>query len=64
MIPLSVLRHHGEPADPTLLEWIGHRIDELVGVGPLALVIILGVAIVAMPAGLLAWYLLARRRRA
>jgi hypothetical protein len=62
MIPLSVLRHHGEPADPRLLEWIGHRIDELVGIGPLALAIILGVAIVAMPAGLLVWYLLARRR--
>lgn len=64
MIPLSVLGHHGEPADPTLLEWIGHRIDELVGVGPLALATIFGLAIVAIPAALVAWYLLARRKRA
>lgn len=63
MTPLSVLGHHGEPADPTLLEWIGHRIDELVGLGPVALAVLLGVVIIGMPVGLIAWYLLTRRRR-
>lgn len=62
MIWLSVLAHHGEPADPTLLEWIGHRIDELVTAGPLAIVLALGVVIVGMPAALVVWYLLVRGR--
>jgi hypothetical protein len=64
MIPMSALGHHGEPADPTLLEWIGHRIDELVGIGPVALAAILGLTIVAIPTALVVWYLLATRKRA
>ena len=62
MMLLSVLGHHGEPVDPTLLEWIGHRIDELVSAGPLTIVVVLGVLIAGIPAALVAWYLLARRR--
>lgn len=62
MILLSVLGHHGEPADPTLLEWIGHRIDELVGFGPLTMAIALGLVIVGLPVALLAWYLIVRNR--
>jgi hypothetical protein len=62
MIPMSALGHHGEPADPTLLEWIGHRIDELVPIGSLTIVIVLGVVIVVIPVGLFVWYLVAARR--
>jgi len=62
MIWLSALGHHGEPADPALLEWIGHRLDELISFGPLTVVIVLGLVIVGMPAALVAWYWLVRRR--
>lgn len=61
MTPFSVLSHHGEPADPTLLEWIGHRIDELLSFGPLTIAVALGVIIIAMPLVLVGWYLIARR---
>ena len=64
MTPLSVLGHHGEPADPTLLEWIGHRIDELVSFGPLTIVVALGIVIVGMPVALFAWYVIAGKRSA
>jgi hypothetical protein len=58
----SVPGHHGEPADPVLLEWIEHRIGELVSLGPLAFVVLLGVVIVALPAALVGLYLVVRRR--
>jgi hypothetical protein len=45
-----------------LLEWIEHRIGELVSFGPLALVVLFGVVIVALPAALVGLYLVARRR--
>ncbi|MBI4219779.1 MAG: hypothetical protein HY682_06515 [Chloroflexi bacterium] len=61
MIPLSVPAHHGEPADPTLLEWIGDRLRDLISLGPLAAAVLFGVVILAIPAVLLAWYLLQRR---
>jgi hypothetical protein len=58
----SVPGHHGEPADPVLLEWIEHRIAELVPLGPLALAVLLGVVIVGVPAAIVGLYLFARRR--
>lgn len=61
MGPFSVPMHHGEPADPTLLEWIGSRISELVSFGPLTIVLGIGAVIIALPLGLLAWYWLATR---
>ncbi len=54
---LSLPFHHGEPTDPTLLEWITDKLHELVGLGPWPVVVILGVLIVSVPAALalLAW---------
>jgi len=60
--PFSVPMHHGEPADPTLLEWIRVRIEELVSFGPLTIVLLIGAVIVALPVGLLIWYWLSKRR--
>ncbi|MBI4305556.1 MAG: hypothetical protein HY678_04480 [Chloroflexi bacterium] len=61
MLP-SVLGHHGEPADPTLLEWIGDRLRDLISFGPVTVALALGIVILAIPAALLAWYFLQRRR--
>ena len=59
---LPVLLHHSEPADPTLLHWIRQRIDAILGLGPAAIVLILGALIVAFPIALGAWVLIQRRR--
>ncbi len=59
---LPVLLHHSEPADPTLLRWIRERIDAILGLGPAAIVLILGALIVAFPIALGGWVLIQRRR--
>lgn len=58
----NILAHHSEAVDPTLVEWIRHRIDEIFGVDSGVIVLLLGLVIVLFPVGLLtlAW----RRRRA
>ena len=48
-ILLSVLGHHSEPGDPVLLDWLLHLFYSVVGLGPLAIVIVLGVIIVTIP---------------
>jgi len=53
----SALAHHGEAADPTLLKWIKDVLDHLLGLGPWAVIIALGVIIVLLPVGLVAFYL-------
>ncbi len=59
---LSALAHHGEPGDPVLLGWIQDQINAIVGLGDLAIVVILGAVVVAIPIGILATYLLQRVR--
>ena len=64
MLPmLTILLHHSEPADPTLLAWIRERIDAILGLGPAAIVLILGALIVAFPVALGAWVVVQRRQR-
>jgi len=60
---LTMSAHHGE-ADPTLLAWIKDLLDQLIGLGPWTVVILIGVLILAMPAGLSAFYLIQQRRTA
>jgi hypothetical protein len=60
-ILLSVLSHHGE-ADPALLEWIKEVLDHLIGVGPWAIVVALGLLILAIPLGVIGFYLAQQRR--
>ncbi|MDE0025090.1 MAG: hypothetical protein OXP69_11830 [Spirochaetaceae bacterium] len=60
---VPVLLHHSEPADPTLLAWIRDRIDAILGLGPAAIVLILGALIVAFPVALGVRVVLQRRRR-
>ena len=47
-LPRSAL-HHAESIDPTLAEWIRHKIDDILGLDPGTIVAILGVVILAFP---------------
>lgn len=59
---LSVPGHHGEAADPTLLEWIRGVLDHMLGVGPWAGAALMGLLILAIPAGTVVLYLMQQRR--
>jgi len=59
--PTSVVAHHADSIDPTLLEWILHQIDSVLGLGPLAIVVVLGLVMLAFPLGVAVMVL--RRRR-
>jgi len=45
----AAVLHHSEAIDPTLAEWIRHKIDDVLGLEPGTIVAILGVAILAFP---------------
>ena len=62
MILLSLLAHHSESGDPDLLDWIKDQLDAIFGLGPLLIVVVLGLVMVAIPAGILVAYLAQRRR--
>ena len=49
----AVLLHHSESIDPTLIDWIRHEIDDVLGLGPETIVAVLGALIVAFPVGLM-----------
>jgi hypothetical protein len=59
----SIAAHHGEPADPDLLEWIKARIDHILDVGPWVVVAGLGLLILLLPLSVMAVYLLQQRRQ-
>lgn len=60
MSAFGLLLHHSESVDPTLIDWIRHEIDAILGLDPSAIVLALGAVIVAFPVALM---LLARRQR-
>ncbi len=45
--------HHTESVDPTLAEWINNLLHDLLGWGPWTFVVVLGIAITAIPAWLI-----------
>ena len=55
--------HHSEPGDPELLGWIKDQLDALVNLEPQAVVLILGVLILAIPVLILVVYARQRSRR-
>jgi len=58
----SVSPHHGDPGDPELLEWLQHRFDQVVGLDPLAIIILILLFLIAIPTAILLLYALQRRR--
>ena len=61
-IVMSVSGHHGEAADPDLLEWIKGFLDHAFDLGPWTVVAILGLLIVSIPLGISGFYLFQQRR--
>ncbi|MCY4579132.1 MAG: hypothetical protein OXD31_08790 [Chloroflexi bacterium] len=61
-ILLSVLGHHSEPGDPVLIDWMLHLFYSVVNLGPLAIVIVLGVIIVSIPVAIMAAFLSQRAK--
>ena len=59
----SVARHHSEPADPDLLEWIKGFLDHLFHLGPWTIVTVLALLILLMPIAIITVYLVQQRRR-
>lgn len=62
-VDVRVAGHHTEPGDPELLAWIQHLIDDVTGLGPAALVVILGLIVLAIPLAVLVVFLLRRPGR-
>jgi hypothetical protein len=60
LILLSIFRHAAGPGDPVLLDWIKHKIDSVLGLGPEVIVIGLGLVVIAMPVAIMAVYLTQR----
>lgn len=58
----SILAHHAEAVDPTLVEWLRHKIDEVLGLDAITMVLVLGAVIVVFPVGLMTLVWLRRRR--
>jgi hypothetical protein len=48
-VPIPPVAHHSESVDPTLWKWIQHQIDVTTGLSAIAIVIILGIIVVAIP---------------
>ena len=59
---LNVLAHHSEPGDPVLIDWMLHLFYSVVNLGPLAIVILIGVVIVAIPILIMAAFLSQRAK--
>ena len=59
---LGLLLHHSESVNPTLVEWIKDKIDDIFGLGPATIVVILGALTLAFPIGLMALALRRARR--
>ncbi len=59
---LSVPGHHGEAADPELLAWIKQLLDQVLGSAGWVVVVIVGLALVAFPIGLVLFYIAQIRR--
>ena len=61
-ILMSLALHHGEAADPELLQWIKDLMDQILGLGPWTIVAFVGLLIVAFPTALVLFYVLQNRR--
>ena len=61
---MNILLHHSEAVDPALVEWIVDRINHVLGLEAGAMVLLLGLAIVLFPMGLLGAMWFQRRRAA
>ena len=62
MQPSSAPLHHEAIGDPELFIWIKNQIDYLFDVEPITWVVLLGSGIILVPALILGFYVLERKR--
>lgn len=58
LIPL----HQGDAADPELIHWLKDRMDEIIGLGPWAMVGLMAGLVIAVPVGVGLFYYWQQRR--
>ncbi len=56
------LLHQGDAADPELIHWLKDRMDEILGVGPWAMVAATAGIVIAIPAAIGLFYFYQQRR--
>ncbi len=54
---LGVAIHHDDIVDPDFLAWLKARLDHIITLDPWVLVIILAVIVLAIPAGIVGFYI-------
>ena len=54
--------HQGDAADPELVHWLKDRMDEIIGLGPWAMVGLMGGLVIAIPVGIGLFYYYQQRR--
>ena len=56
------LLHQGDAADPELIHWLKDRMDEILGVGPWAMVAVTAGIVIAIPTAIGLFYFYQQRR--
>lgn len=59
---LALGRHHDDIPDPAFMEWLQVQLTHLIGWGPWTIVALIGAVVLALPVGLVAFYLGQERR--
>lgn len=59
---LALGRHHDDIPDPAFMEWLQIQLTHLIGWGPWTIVALIGALVLALPVGLVAFYLGQERR--
>ena len=57
-----ILLHQGDAADPELIHWLKDQMDEILGLGPWAMVGMMGAIVIAIPTAIGLFYLYQQRR--
>ena len=58
----SILLHQGDAADPELIHWLKDQMDEIIGLGPWAMVAMMGAIVIAIPLAIGIFYVYQQRR--
>ena len=58
----SILLHQGDAADPELIHWLKDQMDEILGLGPWVMVLMMGAIVVAIPVSIGLVYYYQQRR--
>ena len=54
---LGLASHHDDIVDPDFLAWLKARLDHIITLDPWALIVILTLVVLAIPAGIIGFYL-------